>query len=92
MSQDDNLIYRKDLTEERIRELEEQSRIFRYKQNCITAAFIGSVIAIFAALLLGISLSIVYILVGLIGAGLGYGFYALGKYLEEKNKDNEQVG
>jgi hypothetical protein len=82
----DNLIYRKDLSEEQIQELENQSKSHQYEQNCITAAFFGSVIAIVAALLIGVSLSIVYILVGFLGAGAGYGFYAFGKYLEKKDK------
>jgi hypothetical protein len=84
----DNLIYHKDLSPEQIQELESQSKSHQYEKNCITSAFFGSLIAIIAALLLGISLSIVYLLVVGLGAGAGYGFYALGKYLEEKEKDD----
>ena len=93
MSQDennDNLIYHKDLSPEQIQELESQSKSHHYEKNCITSAFFGSVIAIVAALLLGISLSIVYILVVGLGAGAGYAFYAVGKYLEEKEDDSSK--
>ena len=88
----DNLIYQKDLSQEQIRELEKQSEARLYEKNCITSAFFGSVIAIVAALLLGISLSIAYLLVVGLGAGLGYGFYVLGRYLKEKDKDAGKVG
>lgn len=88
MPQDDDFMYRKDLSEERIRELENQAKAHRYEQHCITAAIVGIVIFILAALLLGISLSVIYILVGGLGATAGYAFYALGKYVEEKHKDD----
>jgi len=52
----DDLIYHKDLSQEQIRELEKQSKAHKYEKSCITAAFFGFIIAIFAALLLGISL------------------------------------
>jgi hypothetical protein len=86
--QDDDLIYRKDLSEDRIQELQRAAKAHRYTQNCVTAALVGMGIAIFIALLLKISFGILYILVGSLGAGAGYAFYAWGKYLEEKHTDN----
>jgi ABC-type Fe3+-siderophore transport system permease subunit len=88
MPQDNDLIYRKDLSPERIRQLQKAAAAYRYYQNCITAAFVGAVIAVLTALLLGISFGLTCILIGFFGAAAGYAFYALGQYLQKKYKDS----
>jgi len=90
MSHDDDLIYKKGLSEERIQEIQKAVTAYRYTQNCVTAAIVGTVIAILTALLLRISVGIIYILVAGLGAGVGYAFYACGKYLEEKMVSRKQ--
>jgi hypothetical protein len=91
MPRDDNLLYRKDLSEERIKEIQKEAAAHRYNQNCVMAAFWGIVIAIFTALLLGVPLGIIYILVAGLGAAASYAFYAWGKYLEEKHKSDQPL-
>jgi hypothetical protein len=90
MPHDDDLIYKKGLSEERIQEIQKAANAYRYTQNCVTAAVVGIMIAIFTALLLRISFGILYILVGSLGAGVGYAFYVWGKYLEEKMFSRKQ--
>jgi hypothetical protein len=88
MPQDDDSIFRKDLSEERIQELQKMADTYRYKQNCITAAVVGTVIAVLIAMPLGVVDGIYYIVVSAVGAAAGYAFYAWGKYLEEKHKND----
>jgi hypothetical protein len=90
MPQDDDFVYKKDLSEERIQEIQKETAAYRYNQNCIMAAFWGMITAFFIVLLLDVSPGILYILVAGLGAAAGYAFYALGKYLEEKDKDNSR--
>jgi len=90
MPDDDDLIYKKGLSEERIREIQRAANTRRYTQNCVTASVVGTVIAIFTVLLLRISVGIIYILVAGFGACFGYAFYALGKYLEGKTCGHKQ--
>jgi hypothetical protein len=87
MSQDDDLIYRKDLSEERIQEIQKEAASHHHYKNCITSALVGTGIAFFAALLLRIPFGIIYILVVGLGVAAGYAFYAVGQYLKEKHKD-----
>ena len=88
MPQDDNLIYRKNLSEERIQEIQKETAAYRYGRNRVTAAFVGAGIAILIALLLGISFGIPCLVVAGFGAAAGYAFYVWGKYLEEKHKND----
>jgi hypothetical protein len=88
MPEDEDLVYRNGLSEEKIRELQKVAAAYRYRQNCITAAVAGAIMAALAALLLGVSLGISCLAAAGAGAAAGYGFYAWGKYLEEKHKDD----
>ena len=90
MPDDDDFIYKKGLSEERIKEIQIAARAHRYTQNCVTAAVVGAVIAVFTAFVLRISVGIIYIGVAGLGAGVGYAFYAWGKYLEGKTFNRKQ--